>query len=165
MNSYVQQLKNPKWQKKRLLIMERDGFVCTECGDNNSTLNVHHRYYIKGNAPWEYPDVALITLCENCHSRRHELNNLISRVIGGLSYRQAAAVLGYASVWPAFNANMFKDYDWNLIGDTDAFVHGITDNIQTIDQDNLRSRSDQHIQNMVDITLSCLGIEQPVEAV
>lgn len=34
-------------------------------------LNVHHRYYIKGKAPWEYEDDALITLCEDCHKKAH----------------------------------------------------------------------------------------------
>ena len=35
-------------------------------------LNVHHKYYVKGKTPWEYKDDALITLCENCHKKRHE---------------------------------------------------------------------------------------------
>ena len=34
-------------------------------------LNVHHKYYIKGKAPWEYEDDALITLCEDCHKKAH----------------------------------------------------------------------------------------------
>lgn len=34
-------------------------------------LNIHHMYYIKGNKPWEYEDSALITLCEECHKKRH----------------------------------------------------------------------------------------------
>lgn len=35
-------------------------------------LNVHHTYYIEGKKPWEYEDSALVTLCENCHKKRHE---------------------------------------------------------------------------------------------
>ena len=35
-------------------------------------LNVHHKYYILGKKPWEYEDNALVTLCENCHHKRHE---------------------------------------------------------------------------------------------
>jgi hypothetical protein len=30
-------------------------------------LSVHHRRYIKGLMPWEYPGHLLITLCPNCH--------------------------------------------------------------------------------------------------
>lgn len=32
------------------------------------TLNVHHKYYIKGHKAWEYDNDALITLCTECHS-------------------------------------------------------------------------------------------------
>lgn len=35
-------------------------------------LNIHHKYYIKGKKPWEYDNNALITLCEDCHRKRHE---------------------------------------------------------------------------------------------
>lgn len=35
-------------------------------------LNVHHKFYQKGNMPWEYDDDALITLCGPCHQKTHE---------------------------------------------------------------------------------------------
>lgn len=35
-------------------------------------LNIHHTYYIKGYKPWEYDSGALVTLCTNCHKKRHE---------------------------------------------------------------------------------------------
>jgi len=35
-------------------------------------LNVHHTYYIKGHKPWEYENDALVTLCEDCHKKRHK---------------------------------------------------------------------------------------------
>lgn len=28
---------------------------------------MHHRYYLHGKDPWEYPLEALVTLCESCH--------------------------------------------------------------------------------------------------
>lgn len=34
-------------------------------------LNIHHNYYIRGKKPWEYPNDALVTLCEDCHKKRH----------------------------------------------------------------------------------------------
>lgn len=67
--SYYEKLKDPRWQKKRLEIMERDGFCCNNCYDKNSTLNVHHVFYIKNKNPWEYDSRILSTLCENCHKR------------------------------------------------------------------------------------------------
>ncbi len=73
--SYAEKLKDPRWQKKRLQIMERDGWRCTECGDPNTTLHVHHLLYLPGREPWEYYDEFLITLCEDCHEREvHEDN-------------------------------------------------------------------------------------------
>ena len=68
---YWEKLKDPRWQKMRLEIMDRDGFKCTQCDDAKSTLNVHHAYYIKGRYPWEYPEWSLRTLCEECHSIKH----------------------------------------------------------------------------------------------
>ena len=65
--NYSEQLKDPRWQRKRLEIMQRDNFKCTQCEDGKSTLNVHHRYYVAHRFCWEYPDFCLITLCENCH--------------------------------------------------------------------------------------------------
>jgi len=64
---YSKKLKDPRWQKTRLKIFERDDWACRQCGDDKSTLHVHHRRYLKGREPWEYPDVGLVTLCEDCH--------------------------------------------------------------------------------------------------
>jgi hypothetical protein len=65
--TYAQKLRDPRWQKMRLRIMERDGFACRHCGDTRTTLNVHHKYYCWGAAPWEYEEHLLLTLCERCH--------------------------------------------------------------------------------------------------
>jgi hypothetical protein len=66
--SYADLLKDPRWQKKRLQILERDGWKCRACHDGSTTLHVHHLIYIKGQAPWDYKDSALIALCEDCHA-------------------------------------------------------------------------------------------------
>ena len=67
MKSYSEKLRDPRWQKKRLKILERDDWTCQNCLDTDRPLNVHHKYYIKGCDPWEYPPEALVTLCEGCH--------------------------------------------------------------------------------------------------
>jgi hypothetical protein len=67
MSNYSELLRDPRWQKKRLEIMQRDEFSCQNCGDGESILNVHHKYYVSGKKPWEYDNVSLITLCEDCH--------------------------------------------------------------------------------------------------
>ena len=70
---FFAQYKDPRWQKKRLKIMERDEYSCTSCGDNESTLNVHHRFYRKDVKPWDQEDDELTTLCWNCHEQITEL--------------------------------------------------------------------------------------------
>lgn len=72
--NYSELLKDPRWQKKRLEIMQRDGFACALCMDEKSTLHVHHKKYINGRAPWEYEDKFLITLCDSCHEKQHGKN-------------------------------------------------------------------------------------------
>jgi hypothetical protein len=65
--TYSDLLKDPRWQKKRLEIMQRDGFMCQKCHDKCETLHVHHKQYKSKTKPWDYLDDDLITLCELCH--------------------------------------------------------------------------------------------------
>lgn len=76
-NSYAQKLLDPRWQQKRLEILQRDDWQCASCGDFNTTLHVHHMFYswkwtddgqvrVKCE-PWESPNTALLTLCSQCH--------------------------------------------------------------------------------------------------
>jgi hypothetical protein len=84
-NSYSEKLRDPRWQKKRLEILERDGWTCRECFDTESTLVVHHRKYLPGKDPWDYPEKLLITLCEGCHEQERELwPSNASRLLGVL---------------------------------------------------------------------------------
>lgn len=71
--SYKEKLKDPRWQKKRLEILSRDNFKCKKCGDEESTLHVHHYVYLKGLDPWEYKNRDLDTLCKDCHNIIHHL--------------------------------------------------------------------------------------------
>lgn len=64
---YAKKLKDPRWQKKRLEILQRDEFSCRICGDEDNELHVHHKFYIYGNDPWDYDNIHLITLCADCH--------------------------------------------------------------------------------------------------
>lgn len=70
--SYQRKLQNPKWQRKRLLIMQRDKFRCVYCDSDEKELQVHHERYIPDREPWEYPDELLITLCHACHEKKHK---------------------------------------------------------------------------------------------
>jgi len=68
---YKEQIKHPKWQKKRTIILNRDNFQCQCCFDKENTLHVHHKEYIKGRMIWDYDNDYLITLCEECHDTIH----------------------------------------------------------------------------------------------
>lgn len=57
--------KDPRWQRKRLEIFQRDEWKCFACGQSDQTLCVHHKMY-RGK-PWDVPDDWLQTLCEPCH--------------------------------------------------------------------------------------------------
>ncbi len=95
--SWSQQYKHPMWQRKRLEAMEHYGFECQNCGDKETTLNVHHVRYVKRRMVWEYGVEELTVLCEPCHETEHEDKELLNRLvmeIGPGALRQAACLLG-----------------------------------------------------------------------
>ena len=69
--AYRKKLLDPRWQKKRLAILERDEWECQECFSTQNTLHVHHMWY-QGANPWDAPDEALVTVCENCHETQRD---------------------------------------------------------------------------------------------
>lgn len=82
--SYSEKLRDPRWQKKRLVILERDNFKCVVCLNTKSELHVHHGFYAKGREPWDYPDETLWTLCDECHEQVEQWLAEIREMIGGL---------------------------------------------------------------------------------
>lgn len=82
--SYSDRLKDPRWQRKRLEVMERDEFCCQMCGDSKSTLHVHHKRYVNGRQPWEYELAELATVCETCHDDAHEVMDASQKVMATL---------------------------------------------------------------------------------
>ena len=72
-SAYAEKLLDPRWQKMRLQILERDKCACQICFDAQNTLHVHHRFYERGKEPWEYADSALVTLCADCHENETNL--------------------------------------------------------------------------------------------
>ncbi len=62
-----------EWKEFREHVIELDGFKCSKCKreENEVTLQVHHKIYIKGRKPWEYATKDCITLCKGCHAEEH----------------------------------------------------------------------------------------------
>lgn len=71
-SDYSELLKDPRWQKLRLEVFQRDDWTCQDCRSKKNTLNVHHKRYEKGRKPWEYPIEQLSTLCQECHDLEYE---------------------------------------------------------------------------------------------
>lgn len=94
--SYWELLRDPRWQRKRLEVMKRDGFCCRMCRDETKTLNVHHTYYERGLSPWEYPDGSLYTLCEPCHKQSQERMAFLQRAIGRVPLDRVNMLIGFA---------------------------------------------------------------------
>lgn len=102
--TYSEKLRDPRWQRKRLEVMERDEFTCINCKCKDKTLNVHHWYYSKGAAPWEYENSALSCLCEECHEKIEELKQILMEHIGASDYGngfedQMRILIGYIKGW------------------------------------------------------------------
>jgi hypothetical protein len=72
--TYADKLKDPRWQKIRLEILNRDDWACQYCGDKETTLHVHHLCYAKSRNPWDVEHDALITYCEICHTLVEKFN-------------------------------------------------------------------------------------------
>lgn len=64
--SYQEKLKDPRWKRRRIEILVRDKGRCVKCMSPH-WLQVHHKEYVSGLEPWEYPDELLETLCRRCH--------------------------------------------------------------------------------------------------
>jgi hypothetical protein len=69
--TYAEKLKDPRWQKRRLKVMEYAHWRCQICGTKDKTLHCHHSYYTKGKQPWQYPDGSIICICQACHEKIH----------------------------------------------------------------------------------------------
>lgn len=119
---YKEQIKSPKWQKRRLEIMQKDNFTCQICGDTESMLNVHHLTYHKDKKIWEYEDWELITLCENCHKEEHSsiddvINEIESIKSRGVTMQEIKAALN------SIDISLFLGHDdciFNLVGPDSA---------------------------------------------
>lgn len=70
-NKYKEYLKSDEWKNIRELVLERDSHKCILC-DSNKNLNIHHKNY-----KHIYDEInnleCLITLCNKCHAKFHDL--------------------------------------------------------------------------------------------
>ena len=62
-------LKSDDWQRKRAVVLKRDGGRCVYCGKR--ATQVHHKRYARRNIGKE-PIDWLVSICADCHKRQHE---------------------------------------------------------------------------------------------
>lgn len=63
-----------QWRRFRSEVFELDGHRCRRCAfasTEGAILQVHHKHYVGGRLPWEYPYSACETLCKGCHASEH----------------------------------------------------------------------------------------------
>lgn len=109
--NYKEQIKSPKWQKRRLEILQKDGFRCQICGDDEHTLNVHHLVYHKNRNIWEYEDWELITLCEDCHEHQHIMEENLEEKIWSLKSR-GVSIEEISALLETIDITIFKGNDF-----------------------------------------------------
>lgn len=116
---YLVQIKSPKWQKRRLDILNRDDFTCQMCGSKETTLHVHHLVYHDGRKMWEYEDWELLTLCEKCHNHEHLIGEVIDEKIFQLKSR-GVSIEEINSLLEKIDAQLLNGNDFcitDIIGD------------------------------------------------
>jgi hypothetical protein len=82
---YEEKLKDPRWQKKRLLILQAANWRCEDCGRHDRTLEVHHTVYISKFEPWDYDITTLMCLCWECHEIRQQRENAFRVALGKIT--------------------------------------------------------------------------------
>lgn len=106
--SYSEKLTDPRWQKIRLKIFERDNWTCVSCDRKDVTLHVHHIKYLPNLEPWEYDNSMLVTYCEYCHNTEHliggQIHECLIDVINNnqLYIKQISQICTLVEKWPEF---------------------------------------------------------------
>lgn len=80
--TYAEKLKDVRWQKKRMEVLEAANYTCRSCyrGQNDGiSMHVHHPVYEKNREPWEYDD--LVAVCDECHAKLENAKKLFCAAI------------------------------------------------------------------------------------
>lgn len=118
---YHEQLKHPLWQKKRLEVLESNGFACANCGTKEDQLHVHHPYYKRGAMIWDYEVDELECLCEKCHRNSHDMDDILRRKSAHLTPEQKRRVFGYMDGISGVTVPIFT-----IEGYIDGYIDGVS---------------------------------------
>jgi hypothetical protein len=99
-STYVEKLKDPRWQKKRLRILKRDKWKCRICGCKDKQLQIHHlAYHSEFKNPWDYPDSLLMTVCEEHHEFLREDKFFLISALSVYNCILISSNLDYKTFW------------------------------------------------------------------
>ena len=82
-SAYMKKLRDPRWQKRRLEVLEKADWTCEWCHATKRNLQVHHAYYAprsEGMDPWDYADGSLWCLCDPCHKKAESVKQELYKV-------------------------------------------------------------------------------------
>lgn len=109
---YAAKLRDPRWQRKRLEILERDQFCCRWCDSSEKELHVHHNFYISGLEPWDYEQEALTTVCKDCHKMLTGQLARLRTALAKLCITRLSQVIGYVEALAPSGAVDPLDHEW-----------------------------------------------------
>lgn len=79
--TYLEKLRDPRWQRLSAIVKERAEWKCERCGATDKNLQAHHKLYRKGIEPWEYEPWEFECLCFDCHEKVTKLMNKLKWII------------------------------------------------------------------------------------
>ena len=73
----MQVYNSAKWKEIRKEVLERDNYVCQNCGTGEGRMNVHHKMsgYVDDAMYLKVSLEYLETLCAPCHMEKHGIEN------------------------------------------------------------------------------------------
>jgi hypothetical protein len=133
--SYSEKLKDQRWQKKRLELLEAAAWECQsgycENPKDKPQLHVHHRFYKRKTDPWDYPSFTYQVLCEVCHEKEQKYMEDAHQFLA----RSPSSVYALSKMAPATQEyqDMFSDVVWALASGQPRLLPVVSQIIKSID--------------------------------
>lgn len=67
MYGYMLELSRSNWRRIKKVVLERDGYVCMQCGKVNRLSTVHHIISYRNGGTHDLNN--LVVLCRSCHCK------------------------------------------------------------------------------------------------
>lgn len=100
--TYLDKLRDPRWQRRRLEVLQRHYWRCDTCErgeDDGIPLHVHHKFYhlnydergrLQKADPWNYQDEDFRVLCDACHQQTEIALMEVQKALGGFEHYDLA---------------------------------------------------------------------------